>query len=134
MQRRSERLLEHQPSFRHFDDHDADVDARQRDADRKRKSRDEYTAVDKHDEHLSNAIRNAAHRRERESSTERDARLQSERKRSAASREGLQQHHVPQSTTTDDAQRYAAQIENTCVFHVCCLCAYEGMTDLFDAI
>ena len=170
MQRRSERLVEHTPFFRHFN-HDADNDARQRDAERKRKSREEDSSVDKHERQRHNAAhkalqrdressierdarlqveasRSAAHRdressierdarlqvkasrsaahRDRESSIERDVRLRLESIRSASSRLGSEQRQVAESATADDAKRYAAQIENTCVFYMCCVCAYEG--------
>ena len=147
MQRRSERLVEHTPFFRHFN-HDADNDARQRDAERKRKSREEDSSVDKHERQRHNAAhkalqrdressierdarlqveasRSAAHR-DRESSIERDVRLRLESIRSASSRLGSEQRQVAESATADDAKRYAAQIENTCVFYMCCVCAYEG--------
>ena len=132
MERRSERLVNHQPSFRHFEEDDDDT-ARTNDAERKRKVRKEESSTDKHQRQQKDAVQTAAGR-ERESSSERVARQQKDavqtaagRKRvSTASRPDSEMLQSAQSNTTMDAKRYAAQIEDTCVFYMCCVCAFEG--------
>lgn len=147
MERRSERLLNHQPCFRTFE-YGAEDDRRKRNADRMRKSREQESEKCKRKRLDNNAAQTASSRereseesrrtrldavaaqvassRELETSIERHSRLQTNAIRMAASRAAA--HHVDaaQSATTGDARRYAAQIENTCVFHMCCVCSYEG--------
>ena len=153
MERRSERLLNHQPSFRTFDYGDED-DKRKRDAERKRKTREQESDERKRKRLAANAAQTASSRemeteeyrrtrlaanaaqtassRERESSLERHSRVQTNASRQAASR-AAHRADAAQSATADDARRYAAQIENTCVFHMCCVCAYEGGNNELNA-
>ena len=131
MERRSERLLNHQPSFRTFDYGDED-DKRKRDAERKRKTREQESDERERKRLDANAARQASSR-ERESPLQRHSRQQTDSIHHAASRAAARHADDAQSATADDARRYAAQIENTCVFHMCCVCAYEGGNNELNA-
>lgn len=102
MERRSARLANHQPFFRHFDHDIGDDDARNREAEKKRESR-ERQSVDCKRRRLQNDAIHVAIRR-------------------AESRPVLTADHSVQSATIHDARCYAAQIQNTCIFYMCCVC------------
>ena len=92
-------------------------------ASRSTSHRERESSIEREARLRDKASRSASHR-ERESSIERDVRLRDKASRSASLRE--RERQVAESATADDAKRYAAQIEDTCVFYMCCVCAYEG--------
>jgi len=123
MERRSNRLADHASNFRHYD-HGAEEDARNVEASRKRKQRDRESNETKRATLQKNAAQHSSFRER-----ERIHRQQTDADRIAISQDVARPAGMVQSATNADAKRYAAQIHNTCVFHMCCVCAYEGGND-----